>query len=64
MWRLSRIYYGGTAEDAAAGFDGVFIYRELVLPHDHRKRVMSQLLPEDGKRVFRARAATSNKTTR
>ena len=62
--RLSRVYYAGTAEDAAAaGFDDAFIYREIVLPHDHRKMVMSQLLPEDGKRVFRAWAATSNKTT-
>jgi guanine deaminase len=62
--RLSRVYFAGTAEDAAAaGFDDAVIYREMALPHEHRQVVMSGLLREDGKRVFRAWAAAPNKTT-
>lgn len=61
---LSRVYYGGTAEDAAAaGFDDAVIYRQMALPHDHRQMIMVQLLAEDGKRVFRAWAATPNKAS-
>jgi guanine deaminase len=62
--RLSRVYFAGTAEDAAAaGFDDAFIYREMVVPHEHRRVAMSGLLREDGKRVFRAWAAAPNKRT-
>jgi guanine deaminase len=62
--RLSRVYFAGTAEDAAAaGFDDAFIYREMALPHEHRRAAMSGLLREDGKRVFRAWAAAPDKTT-
>jgi guanine deaminase len=62
--RLSRVYFAGTAEDAAAaGFDDAFIYREMAIPHEHRRLAMSGLLREDGKRVFRAWAAAPDKTT-
>jgi guanine deaminase len=62
--RLWRVYFAGTAEDAAAaGFDDAFIYREMAVPHEHRRLTMSGLLREDGKRVFRAWAAAPNKTT-
>jgi guanine deaminase len=62
--RLSRVYFAGTAEDAAAaGFDDAFIYREMAIPHEQRRLAMSGLLREDGKRVFRAWAAAPDKTT-
>jgi guanine deaminase len=61
--RLSRVFYAGTAQDAAAaGFDDEFIYREIAVPHEHRRVAMRGLLREDGQGVFRAWAAAPNKT--
>lgn len=53
--RLARVYFAGTASDAAkAGFDDSFIYRELQLPHPHRKVPMIQLMREESLAAFRA----------
>ncbi len=61
--RPARIFYAGTANDAAAGgFDDAFIYDELKLLHTARRIPMSQLLHEDGIGIFRAWMAKSDKT--
>jgi guanine deaminase len=61
--RPARVFYAGTANDAArAGFDDAFIYDELKLPHPVRHIPMSQLLHEEGTGVFRAWIAKSDKT--
>jgi tRNA(Arg) A34 adenosine deaminase TadA len=61
--RPARVFYAGTANDAATGgFDDAFIYDELKLPHTARRIPMSQLLHEDGIGIFRAWMAKSDKT--
>src|ERR1700751_4338143 len=45
--RLSRVYFGGLAEDANhAGFDDSAIYREFAQPHSARKIPMAQMMRE------------------
>ena len=46
--RPARLYFAGTASDAAgAGFDDTFIYDELKRPFSQRKIPMTQLLREE-----------------
>jgi guanine deaminase len=53
--RLSRVYFGGLAADAAhAGFDDSFIYREIAEPHAERTIPMVQLMREEALTAFRA----------
>ncbi len=53
--RPARIYFAGTAGDAAnAGFDDTFIYEELKRPSSQRKIPMTQLLREESLAVFEA----------
>jgi guanine deaminase len=53
--RLSRVYYGNLAEDAAqAGFDDSLIYREIARPHSERAIPMVQMLHEEALAAFRA----------
>jgi guanine deaminase len=53
--RLSRVYYGNFAEDAAeAGFDDSLIYREIGQPHMQRAIPMVQMLREEALAAFRA----------
>jgi guanine deaminase len=53
--RLSRVYYGNFAEDAAeAGFDDSLIYREIGRPHLQRAIPMVQMLHEEALAAFRA----------
>ena len=53
--RLDALYYGNTAEDAAAiGFDDARIYRELQLPSAARSIPMVQMLRDEALAVFRA----------
>src|SRR5580704_12550967 len=60
--RLDRIYFAGTAADAAqAGFDDSFIYQEIAKPHGQRKIPMLQLMREDSQVPFRAWAQKPNK---
>jgi guanine deaminase len=61
--RLDRIYFASTAEDAAqAGFDDSFIYRELDLPHPHRRIPAIQMMREDALAGFRAWIEKQDKT--
>jgi guanine deaminase len=51
--RLSRVYFGGLAADAAhAGFDDSFIYREIVEGHTQRTIPMVQLMREEALAAF------------
>jgi tRNA(Arg) A34 adenosine deaminase TadA len=53
--RLGRVYFAGTAADAAkAGFDDSFIYQEIQRPAAQRKIPMIQLMREESLAVFRA----------
>jgi tRNA(Arg) A34 adenosine deaminase TadA len=53
--RPARVYYAGTAADAAAvGFDDSFIYSEIALPHERRRIPMLPLLREEAQAAFRA----------
>jgi len=53
--RLRRVYYAGTASDAAkAGFDDQFIYREIARKPDRRKISMVRLMHKDALAGFRA----------
>jgi tRNA(Arg) A34 adenosine deaminase TadA len=53
--RPKAVYYGNTKEDAAAiGFDDLFIYDEIGLPHEQRAIPMYPLLREEALAVFRA----------
>jgi guanine deaminase len=62
--RPARVYYAGTAQDAAAvGFDDAFIYKEFALPHLERGIPMTQLLHEEGIGIFRAWAAKIDKAS-
>src|SRR6202795_1712314 len=56
--RPARVFYAGTAADAAnAGFDDAFIYDELKIPRDARRICMEELLRDEGLAIFRAWAA-------
>ena len=60
---LDRIYYGNDKADAAAiGFDDSFIYDELALPRENRKKAMEELLPEEAIAAFRLWRDTEYKT--
>jgi guanine deaminase len=53
--RLSRVYYGNLAADAAKiGFDDSAIYQEIAQPHAHRGIPMVQLMRDDALAAFRA----------
>ena len=52
--RLSRLYFAGTAEDAAkAGFDDSFIYAELRQPYAQRRIPAAQMMREEALAAFR-----------
>jgi tRNA(Arg) A34 adenosine deaminase TadA len=52
---IDRIYYGNTKADAKAiGFDDSFIYEELELKMDQRKKPAIQLMPDKAIRAFEA----------
>ncbi len=62
--RPARVFYGGTAGDAAAaGFDDAFIYEELKRANASRRIPMKQLLHEESLAVF-ARWRQLEKKTR
>ena len=61
--RPSRVFYAGTAADAAdAGFDDTFIYEELKRPPESRRIPMIQLLRDESLAVFSAWKQQPNKT--
>ena len=61
--RPERVYYAGTAEDAAAiGFDDSRIYQELTLPVAQRTIPMVQFMREKALEVFSAWARKPDKT--
>jgi guanine deaminase len=61
--RPSRVFYAGSAADAAAaGFDDAFIYEELQRPHASRRIPMSQLLRDESAPIFVAWKSQANKT--
>jgi guanine deaminase len=61
--RPSRVFYAGTAADAAfGGFDDAFIYDEIKLPYAGRRIPMAQVLPEEGLAIFKAWLAKTDKT--
>lgn len=60
--RPARIFYAGTAADAAAaGFDDAFIYNELRLPPADRRIQTAQLLREESLAIFAAWQMQENK---
>ncbi len=60
--RPSRIFYAGSAaEAAAAGFDDQFIYDEMNLPAEKRRIPMTQMLREESLPIFAAWAKQPNK---
>jgi guanine deaminase len=53
--RPARVFFAGTAADAAAaGFDDAFIYEELKCPPASRRIPMTQLLRDESLAVFEA----------
>jgi guanine deaminase len=61
--RPSRVFYGGTAADAAAaGFDDAFIYEELKHAHEMRRIPMTQFLRDESLAIFSAWKRLDNKT--
>lgn len=61
--RPARVFYAGTAADAAsAGFDDAFIYEEIKQPPASRRVPMSQVMREDSLALFSAWKAQPNKT--
>jgi guanine deaminase len=61
--RLSRVFYGGSASDAAAaGFDDAFIYEELKQRHASRRIPMAQLLRDESLAIFSAWKQQEDKT--
>ncbi len=51
--RLDALYYAASREDAATlGFDDAIFYSELKLPEEQRMLPMTQLLPDEARRVF------------
>jgi tRNA(Arg) A34 adenosine deaminase TadA len=60
--RIGRVYYGCTAEDAAAiGFADAFIYDELARPKSQRRLPLEQLERELCLRAFEAWEQDTNK---
>jgi guanine deaminase len=60
--RPARVYFGGTAADAAkAGFDDSFIYDEIARPHASRKIPMISMMREEALAAFRAWEEKSDK---
>lgn len=52
---LDKIYYGNNKTDAARiGFDDSFIYDELALKREDRKKAMEELLPNEAIAAFQA----------
>jgi len=61
--RPARVFFGGTAADAAAaGFDDAFIYEELKHPHAGRRIPMTQFLRDESLSIFTAWKQQENKT--
>jgi guanine deaminase len=61
--RPSRVYYAGTASDAAAaGFDDAFIYDELQVPSNKRRIPMEELNRAEALVIFQKWLAKSDKT--
>ena len=61
--RPSRVFFAGTAGDAAAaGFDDAFIYDELPRPHASRRIPMTQILRDESLSIFSAWQRQENKT--
>ena len=53
--RPQRVFFGGTARDAAAaGFDDAFIYQQIDLPPEQRKIPFIPLMREEALACFRA----------
>lgn len=60
--RPARIFYAGTAQDAAAvGFDDSFIYQELRASIGERKIQMTQLMRAEAQAAFRTWAEKPDK---
>jgi len=60
--RPARVYYAGTASDAAeAGFDDAFIYEELKQAAGARRIPMEQILQEESSATFSAWAQQESK---
>ena len=60
--RPERIFYAGTAADAAAaGFDDAFIYDELKLPPTARRIPTTQILRDESLAIFGAWQKQENK---
>lgn len=52
--RPARVYFGGSADDAAqAGFDDSFIYREIGHSHAQRQIPMVQVMRDEAVEAFR-----------
>ena len=61
--RPSRIFFAGTAADAAvAGFDDAFIYDELKTARQSRRIPMTQLLRDESLAIFSAWKDLESKT--
>lgn len=61
--RPARVFYGGTAGDAAAaGFDDAFIYEELKRPQETRRIPMTGILRDEALAIFLAWKQLENKT--
>jgi guanine deaminase len=61
--RPARVYYAGTASDAAAaGFDDAFIYEELQVPANERRIPMEELNRAEALVIFQEWMAKSDKT--
>ena len=60
--RCDAIYYGNSANDAAAiGFDDSFLYEQVALPIESRKLPMQRLIPEEAIASFEAWRNQPNK---
>jgi guanine deaminase len=61
--RPKAVYFAATRHDAAAvGFDDEFIYEELAVAADKRKRVFVRLAPPETLQPFQAWQAKADKT--
>ena len=61
--RPARVFYAGSAADAAAaGFDDAFIYDELKNPPASRRIPMTQILRDESLSIFSAWKNQGNKT--
>jgi guanine deaminase len=60
--RPHRVFFGGSASDAAAaGFDDAFIYQQLSLPHSARKIPFVPLMREEALACFQAWATKQDR---